>query len=272
MTTPMRTLERVLACALFLWSSWVLGITVDRAGAQDGVPFSFTLRKPGVTLHEPVSIDLKVENRLSEKITLDLGVRREANFQFSVTKPDGTEVSPPRLEEGGFGRSGNIWIEPGDTFRQHVLVNKWYQFLEAGTYRIRLRLVDIALKTESGVFLSNQVVSSPMVLQISPADPSRLSAVCESLVQSARTSRGYAKRAEDAVALSYIVDPVAIPHLANLAKTPQLERIGILGLARIANVEGIEPVISKLERKDPELEEAIRSALDCIKQGCHGAD
>jgi hypothetical protein len=181
-------------------------------------------------------------------------------------------VLPPALEEGGFGATGHITIKPGGTFKRNVLVNEWYQFSKAGSYSVQVKLKDLALETASGSLVSNEVLSPAVLLQVNPADATTLSEVCESLLESAQTSRGYTKRAEDAVALSYILDPVAVPFLAKLAKTPQLEMVGVLGLARIADREGIEQVISSLGPEDPELEKSIRNALQCIKQGCRMED
>ncbi len=265
-------LRLTVACALLWGSLWALCYPAPQATAHNGVSVSFALEQSSVTLHEPVEVRLAIHNGLSETISFDLGFNRKANLQFIVNKPGGSTVSPPRVSAAGFGRTGAISVESGGTFKQDVLVNEWYQPPAPGSYRIQLKLLDVNLRTESGTSLSSQALSPLMLLRIGPRNPGRLSEVCQSLAQSTRTSPDREKRDEDALALSYVLDPVAIPYLARLAKDPLLGRLAILGLARIANVKGIEQLISRLGVSDPELEESIRSALNGIKLGASVAD
>jgi hypothetical protein len=272
MSKPNGLQGRVLRCALLLICLWVLGFTVSIATAQDALSLSFSMPESSVTLHEPVLVEVTIENPLNENIHFDLGPERKANFRFIITDPARSTVTPSGPEEGGFRSSGDISLEPRAKYTQSLLVNEWYQFPKAGNYEIQLKVVDLAIKTVSGTVLSNQALSSSVRLQIDPPDPARLSYICQRLAESARTSSGLAKRSEDAAALSYVVDPVAIPYLATLAKTAQVEKSGMLGLARIANVYGIDQVISNLRTQDLDLEQSIRSGLECVKHCCHAED
>ena len=166
------------------------------------------------------------------------------------------------------GATGHMTLKSGSTFERKVLVNEWYHFSKAGSYGIQVKVTGLALRTASGTLLVNEVSSPRMLLQVDPADTSKLSELCQALLDAARTSRGYAKQAEAGLALSYILDPVAVPYLAKLAKMRGLDGMSVAGLARIANVEGVEEVISNLGTEDPELERAIRNALECLKRGC----
>jgi hypothetical protein len=272
MFTSNRPLRCAVISALVVVGPWLWGLAVCATPAEDAVPISFALEKPSVTLHEPVFVELRIENRLAEPVAFELGFQERAHFRFILTEPAGSKVSPPGAWEGGVGATGHISLEAGSAFERKVLVNEWYQFSKAGSYGIQMKVTALALRTASGTLLVNEVLSPHMSLQVDPVDPATLSEVCQSLLESARTSRGYAKRAEAGLALSYILDPVAVPYLAKLAKTPQLEDMGVLGLARVADVEGIEQVVSRLGTEDPELEPSIRRALECIKQGCHMVD
>jgi hypothetical protein len=250
-----------LAYVCFVGVVWALGSPACVAVAQDDVPFRFSLDKPSISLREPVFIKLEVENPLAEAISFDLGIHAKARFRLSIAEPAGTMVSPPALEEVGFGRSGNVTVGAGETFHEEILVNEWYQFPEPGTYQVRLKISDLALKTESGALLSNQVVSPPMILQVGPRDPMRLTKLCERLTEQARTSRSYPIRGQSAHTLSYVVDPVAVPYLAKLAGTPLLRRAAVHGLARIAQAEGLESVIAQLRGDARELEPEIEAEL-----------
>jgi hypothetical protein len=272
MAKPTGLQKFVLAGALVLVSPWLFSSTVPNAAAQDAVLISFTPLESSVTLHEPVLVEVRIENALSEKIHFDLGPERKGNFRFIITDPDRSTVTPFGPEEGGFRPSGDISLEARATYKQNLLVNEWYPFPKAGNYQIQLKLVDLAPKTASGATLSNQALSPSVPFQVKPADPARLSEVCQSLAESARTSREGSTRLEDTAALSYTLDPVAIPYLATLAKMPGVEKSGVLGLARIANIYGIDRVISNLGTQDLDLKQSVRTALECIKQGCHVAD
>ncbi len=264
--TPSLAVARAL-----LWGSFFC-IPLAQAMAQNGVGVSFALERSNVTLNEPVRVRLTIENHLKEPISLDLGFKGKENLQFIVTEPGGSIVSPPRVREGGIGRSGVVSVEPDGISEEHILLNEWYQPPQPGPYRIRPKLVDTNLRTQSGISLSNQTLSPPMALRIAPRDPGRLSEVCQGLVEGALTPSDYGQRAESALALSYMLDPVAIPYLGRVAKDPQVGRLAVLGLARIANLEGMERVISGLDPRDPQLEASIRSALNAIRLGAHVAD
>lgn len=257
---------------------------------KNEVRFSFALQRPNIILHEPLYLQLTVENGLSEKVTFDLGSNRKANLRLIIIGPGDSTVSISHPMEGGMLALGDVLLEPGATYKQKVLVNEWHQFSKPGPYRIRVKLVNLALKrqssallsnetlgtlalkTASGTLLSNQTLSSPMALEIDPPDSTKLATICQNLLQTALTSPAPAQQAEAAVALSYVQDPVAVPYLVPLAKKPFLKESAFLGLARIADAEGLGRVISKLGTKDPQLEEGIRARLQCVKTGCPPED
>lgn len=281
------------ACLLLLCSLWVSGCTA-RPVAKNEVRFSFALRKQNIVLHEPLYLQLTVENGLtvqkfglSERVTFNLGSNRKANLQLVINGPGDSTVTASHLREGGLLAIGEVSLEPRATYKQDVLVNEWYQFSKPGRYLIQAKLVNLALKTASatllsnetlstptapGTLLSNQILSTPMALGIDPPDPTRLAGICQSLMQTALTSPSPVQQGEAAAALSYVQDPVAIPYLIPLAKQPLLKETAFLGLARIADAEGLEKVLSKLGTKGPQLEEGIRWAFGCVKVGCPSAD
>jgi hypothetical protein len=257
---------------------------------KNEVPFSFALRKPNVVLHEPLYLQLTVDNGLSEKVTFDLGSNRKGNIRLVITEPGNSTVTASHLREGGLLRIGDVLLEPGATYKQDVLVNEWYQFSKPGRYQIQANVVNLALKRQSSallssktistlalkaasdILISNQSLSTPMALEIDPPDPIRLAGICQSLLQTALTSPSPAQQGEAAFALSYVQDVVAVPYLTPLAKIPFLKQSAFLGLARIADAEGLDKVISKLGTKDPQLEQGIRIFLPCIRVGCPSAD
>lgn len=246
------------------------------SGSQDttenGVSFSLVLDKPELTLHEPVFALLTVENTRNEKVSFDLGPNRKANIRLVVAEPGGTTASPPGLVPEGTAGLGGILLEPGAVFRQNVLVNEWYQFSKTGRYEIRLKLVDLALKTESGTVLSNQVSFPPIRIQLDPRNEGALIEACQKLADGALHDPDYEKRREDAVALSFVPDLAAVPYLVELANDRLCGWVAVLGLARIAHVEGIEPVVSKFGKTDAKLEASVRAAQSNLEGRTHVLD
>ena len=213
--------------------------------------FAFSLVASEVTLHEPVFVDFSVHNDLQENITFDLGHDRKSNFEFTITKPDGVTFRAPRLSEEGLGRVGRISLKPGESYKQKLLVNEWYQFVEPGKYKLSVRLA-VPGTTQSGrpiEFTAND----DLVLQIHPRNPAKLEEVCRNLTQAALTSTDAEEATNAVITLSHIQDPIAVPHLEEVLKRGKGWQHAIPGLGRIANERAIEMLISIMEKHDPEM-------------------
>lgn len=216
------------------------------------ISISFKLSESDVTLNEPVFVDFSVHNRFLESIRLDLGHNRKGNFEFTITEPDGSIVSGHRPKEEGFGRLGEISLEPNEKYSQRLLVNEWYQFIESGKYIIEIKLTK-PLITLSGALIEPKP-SGSLPLHILPRNQKRLNQVCKNFLHTAIESPDIEKAAEAALALSYINDHITVPYLAKGLKEKRLIwQYAIPGLARIANGEAIEILISIMKSKDPEL-------------------
>ena len=75
------------------------------------------------------------------------------------------------------------------------------------------------------------------------------------------------------LALSYVPDLIAVPFLERVALgSESLRATAVAGLARIANVQGIDEVISNLKGKDPRLVSEIRTELNMIRLGVRVMD
>lgn len=220
-------------------------------GKKD-ISISFTLSESSVTLNEPVFVDFSVHNRLQESIRLDLGHNRKSNFEFTITEPDGSIVSGRRPGEEGLGRLGDIPLKPDERYSQRLMVNEWYQFIELGDYKIEIKLTK-PLITRSGALIEPEP-SGFLPLRILPLDQKRLNQVCQNLLHIAIESPDIEEAAEAALALSYVNDPATVPYLAKgLKERGLIWQYAIPGLARIANAEAIEILVSTMKSKDPEL-------------------
>jgi hypothetical protein len=224
------------------------------------------LTEASITVHEPIFVDFSVHNGRAEAINLDLGFNRESNFSFAITKEGGLTAQARRAEMGGMGREGKISLSPNETHRQRLLLNKWYQFAEPGEYLVQARVVD-SIHTESGVPIKSPDAQE-MRLRVDPSDPERLERVCAKLEEVTLGSSDYETRAEAALALSYVSDPVALPHLGEvLRRGGVLRGVAIEGLVRIGTPKAVEILTSNLNTPDQGLKVRIKAALEEIKSG-----
>lgn len=215
------------------------------------ISISYTLSESSVTLNEPVFVDFSVHNNFLESIRLDLGNNRKGNFEFTITEPDGSIVSGHRPKEEDFGRLGEVSLEPNQKYSQRLLVNEWYQFIEPGNYIIEIKL------TKPVITMSRALVepksSGSLILHILPRVQKRLNQVCQNFLHTAIESPDIEGAVEAALALSYVNDPIAVPYLARgIEERKLIWQYAIPGLARIANGEAIEILISIMKSQDPE--------------------
>lgn len=254
---------------LSFFSAWFI-VGGGVASSQD-VVVSFALRQSAVSLHEPVLIEFSIHDGLTEAIQFDLGHNRRSNFQFTITKPGGRRVQVPRLSEGGLGLVGRLSLEPGGEYTQKLLLDEWYQFSEPGNYKVEAKLVD-RIETLAGMRVRTRL-SEQIPLNIQPRNPNRLNEVCRSLARSVIESPTFEARAEAASTLSYVRDLVAVPYLGRVAREGgPLAGTAIKGLARVANVEGLERVMRDLNPSDPKLESSIKLELRYIQLGLKVTD
>lgn len=229
-------------------------------GAQE-VAVLFGLRRSSVTLHEPVTAYFSIHNNLAEDVALDLGYDRESNFELSIIQPDGSTVRAPHLPpRGGMSRLPELSLRRGETYWQELLLNKQYPFSKAGNYGIGITLVTTIRKKSGGV--GKAEFSQELSLDVGERDEQRLEEVCERLTRTAMLTN--AEAALDAArSLSYVEDPVAVPFLARLTRQGPFvavaRGIALHGLARIARVEGVENVVSRLSPEDRKLEPEIKA-------------
>lgn len=226
----------------------------------------FTLTDSSITLNEPVFVDFSVRNTHSETIHFDLGHNRTSRFVFTITEPGGVVVYAPKLSEEGLGLIGEVSLSPGEECTQRLVVNQWYPFPEPGDYVIGVKLAS-PIVSESGAVIEPEP-SGSLSLHVDPRNPARLHQVSDSLYRRATESSDVEQRIEAAIALSYVRDPIAVSYLERGLSNGRLAwQYAIPGLARIANIEAIDALITLLQRNDPESGSALaRFVLSALKE------
>lgn len=232
-----------------------------------GQPFdvSFSLDKETLTLHEPVLVRLRVENRSDHPARVNLGFDRVGNLRFTIAGPgERPVVAEPRIHEG-IARTGMVEVAPGETYTQEVLLSALFKFSGVGLYNIQAKITPHFAGPQGGQPFVYE--SQKMYLRVLPRDPPQLKRVCAKLVEGIMSS-GAETSMESAKELSYVNDLVAVPYLEQAATrgpfNSVVRPVAIEGLARISLSSGKSAVFSRLTQKDPRIESEITARISTM--------
>src|SRR5258707_12438356 len=83
---------------------------------------SVQLERPAVSLGEPILMQVRVDNRASGPLDLDLGGDGTKSILISIVGPDGkTRHKPPTIRKEGIVFFGNVHLESGGSYAQTVI-------------------------------------------------------------------------------------------------------------------------------------------------------
>jgi hypothetical protein len=225
------------------------------------VPEVFSVRVPKqVTLHEPVVIEVHVNNELGDRLDVDLGLSNVRSFAISIMKPDGLTAAVRLLGRDGFQNGGRYRLAPGERLEKWIVLDEWTQLDQVGKYRVTIQFNGV-LRTVKG---NVPGVSKPLVsvVEVLPRDEEKLRATCVLLASRSLSTAG----GEDAaVALSHVTDPVAVPYLVQSAEGSFFPQHQIEGLVRIGGPEA-RAALERLARGPNVMTaDSAKSALQRIK-------
>jgi hypothetical protein len=213
-----------------------------------------------LVLHEPVLVELTIENRSAEPVQVDLGFNRRERFAITIKGPRG--VIPEKvLTETGLGRRGLISVAANGRYQQQLLLNDWFPFEDAGQYAIEIQLRS-RLTTASGGAIDTPTTGR-LDLEITPRNDAVLRATCERLAQIAAGAREAQQRMDAAKALSEVADPVVVPYLRALLQKPGAEDMMIVmrGLTRVGTAEARAALEEAAQSANGEQAALARDAL-----------
>jgi hypothetical protein len=214
----------------------LLAPCLDRLAAGQPPLVTVSYRGPArVVLHEPVLVELKIENFTNGAIHYDLGFNRTSSFFMTITHPDGTIVraSPPAVD--GPMRIGRVSVAGHASYSQELLLNDWARFDEAGVYHVRITSTT-TITTEQGDTVDTRT-GGAVQFQIA-VDEGALDERCRQLADIATTDQNAWRAQNAARLLTYVDDPVGIRYMRRvLDVTELLDPIILHGLARINSAE-----------------------------------
>jgi hypothetical protein len=230
----------------------------------DEVTVTYSIASRNFTLHEPVVLQLKVRNATSQAFQLSLGKNYNENFIVSFIGPGGATAQSRRIQVPGFGASGQVRVEPGETFEKNLLLNQWIEFDSPGKYEIDVRLAK-AIET-TGADSSVRMGSFHDTIEIAAEDGMRLNEVCAALARQLEMASSYQEAADAAQALSLVKDPIAIPYLERALFAKQLvEPIVIDSLERVGSDKAVQVLILALTRLPNDEIVLVRSSLERVR-------
>jgi hypothetical protein len=108
--------------------------------------------------------------------------------------------------------------------------------------------------------------SQEFFLQVHPRDPAHLSLIADKLADTAVMGATLAERMDAANALSYTVDPLAVPSLRRVLQQGSLvEHYAVTGLGRIGSPDAIAALKAAQNNPDEDVRSQVRSVLRSIQ-------
>jgi len=236
--------------------------TIGRVQSS-GVEFSYSLPS-SITLREPVVVTATIENRSSGTVTVDLGNHHVQQFAFMLTSPRGVTVSARPQPEEGLYAGPIVSIEVGQRNAEPMVLNRWLQFDQPGTYELRIRFLGTvrAIATNTTLDVGRMFVTNLTVL---PRDVEQLKSKCESLAALVAHGTTASERIQALQQLAYVNDSVAVPYLRAAVEAGGNPSEAIQGLVRIGGPEARDAVLALATSPDRLVAAAARNALSRMK-------
>lgn len=237
------------------------------AKTDELVRVSLTPTTIEVTLQEPVFLELTIENGRNEEVNVDLGHGRKTNLLFSVLDEAGTRRTIPPFIQRGISRPGRISISPNTIYRQKLWLDEWYGFTTPGQYMFEMDLLG-KITNVAGVSVPTALTGQVSVTVLAH-DEEKLRVAYQQLAETVIHSKDWGTQDRAARALSYAVDPVAVPSLTQVLRHGELpvKFSAVMGLTRIANAEAIQVLRAEAKNHDPGTNADIALMLERIKSG-----
>lgn len=230
---------------------------------SSAVEFSYSL-PASITLHEPVVVTATIENRSPGTVTVDLGNHHVQQFAFMLTSPRGVTVSARPQPEEGLDAGPIVSIEAGQRNAEPMVLNRWLQFEQPGTYELRIRFLGTvrAIATNTTLDVERMFVTNLTVL---PRDAEQLKSKCESLAALVAHGRPASERIQALQQLAYVNDSVAVPYLRAAVEAGGNPSEAIEGLVRIGGQEARDALQAMAANPDRIVAAAARNGLSRIK-------
>ena len=174
---------------------------------------------------------MTLRNELNEPIHVDFGSSAIEFMTLNLVDPHGVKTTGKPKEPGDLSPVWRDDVEAFRTVRHAIVLSRWLDFSEVGTYQLTVDFSGSVRATSSSVVPMNRSVS--FRISVLPGDEAALTATCRNLLSEALSPAPLIYL--DAIdALTTVRDPVAIPALVQVAEygrrvSQTIEAIRLIG-------------------------------------------
>ncbi|MCY3820527.1 MAG: hypothetical protein OXH52_14400 [Gammaproteobacteria bacterium] len=192
-----------------------------------------------VSSGEPVIVEIRLLNKSQGSYILS-GKR---DLRLYVTAPNGNEhrLLGTSLVRGGLQFYTALELEPGESGSYRIAISEWYMFEEIGHYRIAAEVPEASMGTK---YKRSNVIA----LQVLAYDHDRLKQRAREILSGAIARSSHQWGELSALALSLILDPLAVPMLEDLLQESNLPYRSIVadGLVRQGSLDAVDVLTRNL--------------------------
>lgn len=237
----------------------VVGSTYT-AQAQERLRIEIDVRAD-VSRDQAVMLWYSIRNDSVASQTVELGYDRIGNFRFWLQGPNGliqktTPVVRPR-DHGA--RSRALTLAPGESYRQHIVLNEWLRFDQVGAYSLR---VELAGEAATRLTVIGDAVRQ---VQVGPDNPGQIEDRCKALLAVLVPMTRYDADFDAAVAeLTWMRHPAAVRYLEQ-ALAAEVNPDLFDALVAIATAEARNAVTRLARHRTPWVANGAKNALARMK-------
>lgn len=226
------------------------------------------LAEEEISLHEPVVVELAIENPSPSTIEVDLGVAGIEALEIEILDRNNRKVEriAPALGPEVWHTGGKVSLQPNEGYRSGLVLSQWFALEEPGDYEVIIEFTGPVVSQAGGDVEVERRFNLP--LRVLPRNPERLREVAGELVQRACQNRDLEAAYEAAQVLSTIDDPAVIPFLRDsLQCSYTTQGIAVAALGHLATNEAVSVLLAAAEAEDRELADLARHALETLLRG-----
>jgi hypothetical protein len=222
-----------------------------------------SLKKKVITQHEPVIINLTLQNHSQHAVVVSLGDEDE-KLNIEVVDPDGLVFWKPKPTRRGFGATTDaFYIAGGATAVGSVPLDEWFKFEKIGMYQIKVTLASPSSPKEAFLYTIDSGLTT-LSLTVLAYDEKSLKSECADLLARVQDLHSPGVALTAAKALSKVNDPVAVPFLAEAMKNKAFTGLMIDALAHLRTKNAVDALIVASQSSDPEMKSLAQSALKSL--------
>lgn len=231
--------------------------SANEASAQvrRSVSAKITPEQINVSLHEPVVALLTVKNELAKPLLVDLGDDRISNIAVNAVFPDGSETHSRVPLHQGLAGLGRVTLPSEQSYSQVLVLDTWLAFHEIGLYKLRIEILSPAVVSDGN---STSILPLFATVKVGNRDEQRLTKLCTDLLQSLSNAKSYEDARRQAVLLSRVQDPIAVPFMQQAMNETSypIQSIVVNGLESVGTPEAVRALVDLIGKRPSTLPDA----------------